>query len=140
MTRRPISTDPVGKGVLLQGIAAKWLFVCLFFYLIGLAILKASAVSVVISLFALVVLIMLLSGDEIEIKTLEKNIKWYKFYSLFTFLSGASVSFVLPFEFASPFSFLLLFLFMLNGMLIWPYVTVSTFKKNYTSLFGMYDA
>lgn len=142
MTRKPISTDPIDQYIFVKGTSASWFFVCLLFYLIGLAISESSAISIVISFFALIILVMLLSGleSEVEIKILAKNIKWYKYYSLLTLSAGALVGLVLPFDFAEPFAWLLLFLLIPNGMIIWPWVTFSIYKKNYTSLFGMYDA
>lgn len=142
MSRKPISTGPIDQYTFVKGTSATWFFVCLFFYLIGLAISESSAASIVISFFALILLVMLMSSldTEIEIKTLIHNLKWYRYYSLLTLGGGALVSLVLPFDFASPFALLVLMLLMPNGMIIWPWVTFSTYKKNYTNLFGIYDA
>jgi len=74
-----------------------------------------------------------------EVKLMSKHLEGYRFYTLTTFALVPIVA--IPWFFAIPFG-ITMTLTLLVGLncLIWPFVTVSEYEKNYTAIFGLMDA
>ena len=74
-----------------------------------------------------------------EVKLMIKHLEGYRFYTLTTFALVPMVA--VPWFFEVPFG-ITMTLTLLVGIncLIWPFVTVSEYEKNYTAIFGLMDA
>ena len=74
-----------------------------------------------------------------EVKLMAKHLEGYRFYTLTTFALVPIVA--VPWFFEIPFG-ITMTLTLLVGLncLIWPFVTVSEYEKNYTAIFGLMDA
>jgi hypothetical protein len=142
MRRNPFSLEPIDKSLLYKGAFLNWFFTVIFFSLISVAIKEASAFSLVLVIISLIVLILLIGGfdDEDEIFTMYKKIRWYKNYTRLTFLSGIILAVTWPFDSTLFLALILSVPVLVNGTLVWPQITVNTYVKNYTKLFGRLDA
>jgi hypothetical protein len=142
MSRNPFSLEPIDKSLLYKGVFLNWFFIVIFFSLIGVAIKEASTFSLVLVIGSLIVLILIITGfdDEDEIIIMYKKIKWYKNYTRLTFLSGIIFAITWPFESTFFVTLIIGVPALINGTLVWPQLTVNTYAKNYTKLFGRLDA
>jgi len=82
---------------------------------------------------------LLMFSLENEVKLMVKRLVGYRFYTLTTFALVPTVAVPWFFEIPSGITMTLTLLVGLN-CLIWPFVTVSEYEKNYTSMFGLMDA
>ncbi|MEO3879460.1 MULTISPECIES: hypothetical protein [Rheinheimera] len=74
-----------------------------------------------------------------EVKLMVKRLVGYRFYTLTTFALVPMVAVPWFFEIPSGITMTLTLLVSLN-CLVWPFVTVSEYEKNYTAIFGLMDA
>jgi uncharacterized membrane protein HdeD (DUF308 family) len=90
----------------------------------------------------LIVLMLIIAGfeDEDEIRTMYRKVRWYKNYTRLTFLSGIMFAITWPFDSTLFLALILGVPALINGTLVWPQLTVNTYAKNYTKLFGRLDA
>ena len=75
-----------------------------------------------------------------EFKTLYKKLGWYRKYTIVTFLLGVLFGISCVFEASADFAVIIAFPVFANGLFLWPLVTTNTYVKNYTRLFGVFDA
>jgi hypothetical protein len=142
MKRRPLSTEPIDKYLLYQGAYSNWFLLVISLTLLGFAIKILKPESIILALMGMIFLYMFIESvdDGLEISTMNKKIGWYRNYSIVTYMSGALIGFLLPFESTQFISLLIAFPALVNACVIWPQITVNTYKKNYTKLFGFIDA
>ena len=135
--RTPLSTNPVDKGLLIQGAGLIWVSL-IFGTLFTLFGFKDG--NVVVGLLGIFFIVFFILGvkDEKEILYMYRNIGWFRKYAQVTFMSGFIFSVSAPFE-ETFFIAMLLGLPALITGLGWPIVTLSAYKKHYTSLFGQID-
>jgi len=142
MSRKHLSLEPIDKHLLYKGAFLNWFFTIVFFSLVSVAIKEASDFSLILGVGSLILLILIISGidDEYEIITMYNKIRWYKNYARLTFLSGIIFAITWPFESTSFIALIIGIPAFINATFIWPQLTVSTYVKNYTKLFGCIDA
>jgi hypothetical protein len=68
--------------------------------LLGFAIKILKPESIILALMGMIFLYMFVDSvdDGLEISTMNKKIRWYRNYSIVTYVSGALIGFLLPFE------------------------------------------
>ncbi|MEP0175660.1 MAG: hypothetical protein ABJD02_17990 [Paraglaciecola sp.] len=110
--------------------------------LLGFAIKIAEPESIILALVGLIFLYLFFDAvnDGLEISIMYKNISWYRKYCNATYISGGLTGFLIPFDSTQLISLLIALPALINAALIWPQITVNTYKKNYTKLFGLVDA
>ena len=142
MIRKPLTLESIDKSLLYQKAASGWFLTIMFFFSVGVAIEKASTISLIIVMGSLFFLILIITNidDEYEIITMYKKIRWYKNYARVTFFSGMMLSITFPFQSTLFIALLIATPILINGAIIWPLLTVKTYTKNYTKLFGLIDA
>jgi hypothetical protein len=142
MSRNPFSLEPIDKSLLYKGAFLNWFLTVTFFSLICVAIKEANAFSLVLVIISLIVLMLIIAGfeDEDEIRTMYRKVRWYKNYTRLTFLSGIMFAVTWPFDSTLFLALILGVPALINGTLVWPQLTVNTYAKNYTKLFGRLDA
>jgi len=142
MNRNPIPSDPFNRQYIYKGVVFHWSLATGFVYLICLAISKASPISIVLLIPSSVVLFLCINGitNDFEFKTLYKKLGWYRKYSIVTFLLGVLLGISCVFEASADFAVIIAFPVFANGLFLWPLVTTNTYVKNYTRLFGVFDA
>lgn len=142
MRRRPLSTEPAGTYLLYKGAYSNWFLVFTALTLLGFALKIAEPESVILALMGLIFLYLFFAAvdDDLEISTMYKNISWYRNYCTITYVSGALTGFLIPFDNTQLISLLMALPALINAALIWPHITVITYRKNYTKLFGVVDA
>lgn len=142
MSRNPFSLEPIDKSLLYKGAFLNWFFTVIFFSLIGVAIKEVNAFSLVLVIISLILLVLIIAGfeGEDEIRTMYRKVRWYKNYTRLTFLSGILFAVIWPFDSTFFLALILGVPALINGTLVWPQLTVNTYAKNYTKLFGRLDA
>ncbi len=142
MSRRPLSTGPVDTYLLYKGAYSNWFLVLIALTLLGFAIKIAEPESIILALVGLTFLYLFFDAvnDGLEISIMYKNISWYRKYCNATYISGALIGSLIPFDSTQLISLLMALPALINAALIWPQITVNTYKKNYTKLFGLVDA
>lgn len=142
MNRPPIPSDPFNRQYIYKGVVFHWSLSTGFVYLICLAISKASPISIVLLIPCSVVLFLCINGitNDFEFKTLYKKLDWYRKYTIATFLLGVLFGISCAFEASADFAVIIAFPVFANGLFLWPLVTTNTYVKNYTRLFGVFDA
>jgi hypothetical protein len=139
------------KAPMLEALACQSLFsvgysncflVLIALTLLGFAIKIAEPESIILALVGLIFLYLFFDAvdDGLEISIMYKNISWYRKYCNATYMSCALTGFLIPFDSTQLISLLMALPALINAALIWPQITVNTYKKNYTKLFGFVDA
>lgn len=135
--RAPLSTNPVDRGLLIQGAGLIWtgLVFGVLLFLFGI-----KDKNLLIGLVGIVFLFFAFSSVKAqkEILTMYNKISWYRKYAQVTFISGFIFSVSVPFEETLFIAMLLGLPTLLTGV-GWPIVTLNVYKKHYTSLFGKLD-
>ena len=142
MNRTPIPSDPFNRQYIYKGAVFHWSLAIGFVYLICLAINEASPISIVLLIPSSVVLFLCINGiaNDLEFKTLYKKLNWFRKYTIATFVLGVLFGASSPFQASADFAVIIAFPAFANGLFLWPLVTTNTYVKNYTRLFGVFDA
>lgn len=126
------------KISLLRGSGFLWCFFAGTIFSATYAYLNPDIERWLISIFLLICFLISLPTLP-EVKVLVKHLSRYRFYTVVTFANVLIVAVVWLWEAPLTLSVLLSFAVFTNG-LIWPFITLEHYKKNYTRLFGAIDA